>query len=86
MKENFKTTFSEIIVIFNHSKKKNLRKITSEILKILGDNSGDLHLDLLHSFVLDTTDTKLYASKTTIKKSFLHKYIVLIHSSEYCKF
>ena len=73
MKENFKTTFSEIIVIFNRSKKKNLRKITSEILKILGDNSGDLHLDLLHSFVLDTTDTKLYASKTTNKKSFLHK-------------
>ena len=70
-------------------------KITSEILKLLGDNSGDTHLDHLYSFILDIIDTKIYASKaTTIKersppKCTLYIYtstIKLWNSSEFYKF
>ena len=31
---------------------------------MLGDNSGNIHLDHLYSFILDIIDAKLYASKT----------------------
>ena len=43
----------------NRSKKKNLKKIASGIIKILVDNSGDIYLDHLYSFILDIVDTKL---------------------------
>ena len=44
-------------------------KDSLEILKLLRDKSGDIHLDHLYSFILDIIDTKIYASKTTtIKK------------------
>lgn len=64
VKKNFKAAFHKIRVSFNRSKKENLTKIATERLIMLGDNSGDIHLDHLHSLILDIIDTKLYASKT----------------------
>ena len=50
-------------------------KIASKILKLVADNSGDIHLDHLYSFTLDIFDTKIYASKTTtIEKRSPPKY------------
>ena len=64
VKKNFKAAFHKIRVSFNRSKKKNLATIATERLIMLGDNSGEIHLDHLYSFILDIIDTKLYASKT----------------------
>ena len=64
VKKNFKAAFHKIRVSFNRSKKKNLTTIATERLIMLGDNSGEIHLDHLYSFILDIIDTKLYASKT----------------------
>ena len=56
-----------------------MRKVASCILKILDSSSGDIHLDHLHSFILDVIE-KLYASKTgTIKKRSLPKYTLPIN-------
>ena len=64
VKKNFKAAFHKIRVSFNRSKKKNLTTIATERLIMLDDNSGEIHLDHLYSFILDIIDTKLYASKT----------------------
>ena len=61
--KNFKTALHQLKNLFNRSKRKSLRKVASCILKILDSSSGDIHLDHLHSFILDVIE-KLYASKT----------------------
>ena len=67
--ENSKISFYKFRALLNRSKKKSLKKITSKIVKILGDNSDYIYLHHLFSFILDIIDAKLYVSKTaTIQK------------------
>ena len=45
--------------LLNRSKNSNLKKTTLAILKILRDNSGDIHLDHSFSIIMNGKDTEL---------------------------
>ena len=80
-KRKFQKYLLKIRFLLNRSKKSNLKKTTLAILKILGDNSGDIHLDHSFSFILDAIDTELYSSKSaTLSKKSIPKYVLPITS------